>query len=59
MIDPSTDPIQTAQLKTVLQNSYGEDLVGEYLTRLENELGVTRNETALNQVVGGGNTEQQ
>jgi len=57
--DPTSDPIQTAQLKTVLQNSYGEDLIGEYLTRLERELGVTRNETALNQVVGGGNTEQQ
>ena len=56
--DPKLDPIQAAQLKTVLENSYGEDLIGEYLTRLENEFGVTRNQTALNQVIGGG-TEQQ
>ncbi len=56
--DPTPDPIQSAQLKTVLQNSYAEDLIGEYLTRLENEFSVTRNEAALNQVIGG-QTEQQ
>jgi peptidyl-prolyl cis-trans isomerase D len=55
--DPALDPIQSAQLKTVLQNSYADDLIGEYLMRLENEFGVTRNEAALNQVVGG-QTEQ-
>jgi peptidyl-prolyl cis-trans isomerase D len=51
--DPTPDPIESAKLKTVLQNAYAEDLIGEYLTRLENELGVTRNQTALNQVIGG------
>jgi peptidyl-prolyl cis-trans isomerase D len=55
--DPSADVLQSNQLKTVLQNSYSEDLVGEYIVRLENEFGVTRNEAALNQVVGGA-TEQ-
>ena len=55
---PSSDPIQSAQLKTVLQNSYADDLIAEYLTRLAIELGVTRNEAAMNQAIGGP-TEQQ
>jgi peptidyl-prolyl cis-trans isomerase D len=55
--DPAPDASQSGQLKTVLQNSYSEDLVGEYIVRLESEFGVTRNEAALNQVVGG-TTEQ-
>jgi peptidyl-prolyl cis-trans isomerase D len=57
LTDPPTDAPQAAQLKTVLQNSYAEDLVGEYIIRLESEFGVKRNEAALNQVVGG-TTEQ-
>jgi peptidyl-prolyl cis-trans isomerase D len=57
--DPSADPIQSAQLKTVLQNSYAEDLIGEYLTRLENDFGVTRNEAAMNQAIGGTQPDQQ
>lgn len=56
--DPAPDPIQNAQLKTVLQNSYADDLIGEYLTRLETEHGVTRNQAAMNQAIGG-QTEQQ
>jgi peptidyl-prolyl cis-trans isomerase D len=55
--DPAPDVLQSGQLKTVLQNSYSEDLVGEYIVRLESDFGVTRNEAALNQVVGGA-TEQ-
>jgi peptidyl-prolyl cis-trans isomerase D len=55
--DPSPNAPESAQLKTVLQNSYAEDLVGEYIIRLESEFGVKRNEAALNQVVGG-TTEQ-
>jgi hypothetical protein len=38
----------------VLQNSYSDDLVGAYVTQLENDLGVTFNQQALNQVIGGG-----
>jgi peptidyl-prolyl cis-trans isomerase D len=57
--DPAPDPIQSAQLKTVLQNSYADDLIGEYLTRLANDFGVTRNETAMNQAIGGNPTDQQ
>jgi peptidyl-prolyl cis-trans isomerase D len=56
-VSPPADVLQSNQLKTVLQNSYSDDLVGEYIVRLENEFGVTRNEAALNQVVGGA-TEQ-
>jgi hypothetical protein len=37
-----------------LQNSYTNDLVGEYIGRLENDFGVTVNPAALNQVTGGG-----
>ena len=57
--DPTPDPIQNAQLKTVLQNSYAEDLIGEYLTRLANDFGVTRNEAAMNQAIGGAQPDQQ
>ncbi len=56
--DPAPDVLQSGQIKTVLQNSYSEDLIGEYIVRLENEFGVSRNEAALNQVIGG-TTEQQ
>jgi peptidyl-prolyl cis-trans isomerase D len=37
-----------------LRNSYGEDIVTEYIGRLENELGVSVNQPAFNQVIGGG-----
>jgi peptidyl-prolyl cis-trans isomerase D len=56
--DPVTDAVQGQELKQVLQNSYADDLVGEYLARLENEYGVSINQSAVNQVVGG-TTEQQ
>jgi peptidyl-prolyl cis-trans isomerase D len=56
--DPTPDPIQSAQIKTILQNSFADDLIGQYLTWLASELGVTRNDAAMNQVIGG-QTEQQ
>lgn len=37
-----------------LQNAYADDLIGAYLARIENEMGVRINQSALNQVVGGG-----
>jgi peptidyl-prolyl cis-trans isomerase D len=52
--DPPLDPIAGKQLSTVLQNSYSDDVVGAYVTQLENDLGVTFNQQALNQVIGGG-----
>jgi peptidyl-prolyl cis-trans isomerase D len=41
------------QLQTALQNSYADDMIGEYIAQLENSYGVKINPTALNQVVGG------
>jgi peptidyl-prolyl cis-trans isomerase D len=45
---------QGQAITTTLQNSYTDDLVGEYIGRLENDFGVTVNPAALNQVIGGG-----
>jgi peptidyl-prolyl cis-trans isomerase D len=52
--DPPIDPIASKQLTTLLQNSYSDDIVGAYVSRLENDFGVTFNQQALNQVIGGG-----
>ena len=52
--DPPLDPIAGKQLVTLLQNSYSDDIVGAYVSQLENDLGVTFNQQALNQVIGGG-----
>jgi peptidyl-prolyl cis-trans isomerase D len=46
------------RLESTLQNSYSDDLLGEYLTRLESNLGVTLNPTAINQITGGGTPNQ-
>jgi peptidyl-prolyl cis-trans isomerase D len=55
-VDPTLDgnSSQGKAIGTVLQNSYNDDIVGEYIARLENDLGITVNQSALNQVVGGG-----
>ena len=45
------------QSPTTLQNSYTDDLVSEYIARLENDFGVTVNPSALNQVIGGGSQQ--
>jgi peptidyl-prolyl cis-trans isomerase D len=37
-----------------LNRGLSEDVLGEYITKLESEIGVTINQSALNQVVGGG-----
>ncbi len=52
--DPPLDPIAGKQLTTLLQNSYSDDIVGAYVSRLESNFGVTFNQQALNQVIGGG-----
>lgn len=53
--DPAFDANsqQGKAITDVLQNSYTDDVVAEYIARLENEFGVTVNQPALNQVVGG------
>ena len=54
-IDPPFDPQtpEAKQLSTSLQNSYADDIIGQYIARLENDFGVTLNQTAVNQVIGG------
>jgi peptidyl-prolyl cis-trans isomerase D len=41
-----------------LDRGLSEDILGEYLKKLEDEIGVTINQSALNQVVGGGTGDQ-
>ena len=41
-----------------LQRSYADDMLGEYVTRLESDIGVKINQQALNQIVGGGTPAQ-
>jgi len=48
---------QGQAITTTLQNSYTDDLVSEYIARLENDFGVTVNPSALNQIVGGGSQQ--
>ncbi|MBV9261600.1 MAG: SurA N-terminal domain-containing protein [Pseudolabrys sp.] len=47
------------QAKTLLDNlqrSYSDAIVSEYVAKLENDIGVTINEAAVNQITGGGRT---
>jgi hypothetical protein len=37
-----------------LNRGVSEDILAEYIAHLESEIGVTINQNALNQVVGGG-----
>lgn len=48
---------QTQALTGNLQNAYADDIISEYVGKLESDLGVSINQAAFNQVVGGG-TEQ-
>ncbi|RDV01215.1 SurA N-terminal domain-containing protein [Undibacter mobilis] len=52
---PPIDPQAASpdQLKANLQSSYADDVIGQYLARLEADLGVKINQQAVNQVVGG------
>ncbi|MFN3656366.1 MAG: SurA N-terminal domain-containing protein [Pseudolabrys sp.] len=45
---------QGQQLASTLQSSYADNVIGEYVARLETDLGVKINQSALNQVIGGG-----
>jgi peptidyl-prolyl cis-trans isomerase D len=53
---PSPDAQSDDSKRTVeaLNRALSEDVVGEYIGRLESEIGVTINQSALNQVIGGG-----
>jgi peptidyl-prolyl cis-trans isomerase D len=56
VVDPAFDAnsSQGKAITDALRNSYSEHIVTEYIARLENDFGVTINEAALNQIVGGG-----
>ncbi|MEI9805419.1 MAG: hypothetical protein WDN48_14650 [Pseudolabrys sp.] len=49
VIDPPIDTNlpQVKQLQTTLQNSFADDIIGEYIGRLQNDYGVSINQTAL------------
>jgi len=53
IVDPALDPVASKAITTSLQNSYTDDIVGAYVTRLESDFGVTLNQQALTQVFGG------
>ena len=52
---PETDPNseETKKLREALNQSYAQDVFGEYLFQLQRQIGVTINENALKQVVTG------
>ena len=49
---------EVTQLTASMQNSFADDIIGQYIAKIESDLGVSINQAALNQVVGGG-TQQQ
>jgi peptidyl-prolyl cis-trans isomerase D len=55
VIDPPLDAAsaEAKQLSTTLQTSYADDIIGEYIGKLEADMGVKINQQALGQVVGG------
>lgn len=58
VIDPSLDAKSEDATKTAdtLMRGYSEDILGEYVARLENEIGVQINQGALQQIIGGNTT---
>ncbi len=53
---PSLDSQSNESKRTVeaLNRALSEDIAGEYIERLQSEIGVTINQSALNQVISGG-----
>jgi peptidyl-prolyl cis-trans isomerase D len=53
---PSLDPNSDEAKRSIetLNRALAEEVAGEYISRLESEVGVTINQSALNQIVGGG-----
>ena len=60
VIDPTFDANapEANQLTASLQNSFADDIVGQYIAKAEADIGVTLNQAALNQVVGGGTSNR-
>jgi len=53
IIDPPAASFEQEQSAEALKRGYSEDILGEYVARLENELGVNINQAALAQITGG------
>ncbi len=53
--DPKFEPKMPAARAVAeqLQNAYADDIIGAYIAKVENEMGVSINQSALNQVIGG------
>jgi peptidyl-prolyl cis-trans isomerase D len=47
------DTAQAGEAAQTASRSYTEDILAQYVARLESELGVRINQTALQQIVGG------
>ena len=47
---------EAKRIDEALRRALGDDLVAQYIARLEKEVGVTINQTGLNQVTGGSST---
>lgn len=54
--DPAFKPAMPGpqEIADQLKNAYADDIIGAYIAKVENDMGVSINQTALNQVVGGG-----
>ena len=54
--DPKLDPAseQGKAIAASLKNSLADDIAGAYIARLERDFGVTLNQAALHQIIGGG-----
>jgi peptidyl-prolyl cis-trans isomerase D len=48
--DPSTP--ETKRISEALQRGLAEDMLAQYMVRLQNEVGITINQSALNQITG-------
>jgi peptidyl-prolyl cis-trans isomerase D len=57
VVDPALDAksAEATQTAETLTRGYGEDMLGEFVARLETELGVQINQNALQQVTGAAN----
>lgn len=60
VIDPPLDANapESKQLSTTLQSAITADLIDQYVARLESDYGVRVNQSAVNQVIGGGTANQ-
>ena len=60
VVEPKLDEAspETKQLSSTLQNSYADDIIGEYLGKIQADIGISINQQALSQVIGGGTPAQ-